>query len=250
MKKVFAIILILTVCMSLACPVFAAQEDFVPSITYKGEPEIIPVKDKNGEDAIGIIIGEQGEEDPHSFVYADCLVITPVSEVDTSEEIPDEAAALLKEVYEGLVSGDMKLPYEEVAGYTGQEMVILELIDMTWLCDTPNAEINHPDMMENEGMVFQTTFDLGVGEFTKVVIMVYKDGEWKPIEKVVNNGDGTVTCDFSYLCPVVFCVSENYTDIPPQTGDTSNVWIWFVVMLAALAGIVTVAVVGLRKKKR
>ena len=250
MKRVFAVILALVMCAALACPVFAAQEEFVPSITYKGEPELVPVKDADDKDAVGVVYNKQEENKPLSYIYDDCLIITSVANVDASEEIPEAAAEQLKEVYNALTSGEMKLPYDKVAGYAGQDMTILELLDVSWLCGTAASSHDHPTEVEPEGIVFDVTFRLGVSQFTKVVVMTYKNGEWNPIEDVVNNGDGTVTCTFEHLCPVVFCVSQNYTDIPSQTGDTSNIWIWFAVMLAALAGIVSVAVVGLRKKKR
>lgn len=249
MKKAIVLLFALALCMALACPAFAAQDDFVPSITYKGEPEIVPVVDPDGKPAIGTTY-EEVPEDIISYVYDGCLIVTPVAEVDTSEEIPEEAAETLKYVYEALVSGEMKLPYDKVEGYSGQDMVILELVDATWLCGTPTSDHDHPTEVAPEGILFDITFELGVSEFAEVVVMTYHDGEWAPIEKVVNNGDGTVTCTFEHLCPVAFSVSEDYNDAPPQTGDGSNVWILFVVMIVALAGIVVVAVLGFRKKKK
>lgn len=250
MKKAIVLLFVLAMCMALTCPVFAAQDDFVPSITYKGEPEIVPVEDPDGKPAIGITYEEVPEKEIVSYVYDGCLIITPVAAVDTSEEIPEAAAQQLKDVYEALVSGEMKLPYDKVQGYDGQDMVILELVDASWLCGTETSDHDHPAEVEPDGVLFEITFDLGVSEFADVVVMTYKNDQWNPIEKVVNNGDGTVTCTFEHLCPVAFSVSEDYSDTPPQTGDDSNVWILFVVMIVALAGIVAVAVVGFRKKKK
>ena len=225
MNRVFAMILALVMCVALACPVFAAQEDFVPSITYKGEPELVPVKDPNGEDAVGTVYKVQAEDQPLSYIYDGCLVITSVANVDASEEIPDTAAEQLKEVYNALTSGEMKLPYDKVEGYAGQDMTILELLDVSWLCGADASDHDHPTEVEPEGVVFDVTFRMGVSQFAKVVVMTYNNGQWNPIENVVNNGDGTVTCTFEHLCPVVFCVSQNYTDVPSQTGDASNIWI-------------------------
>ena len=250
MKKAITLLFVLALCLALSCPVFAAQDDFVPSITYKGEPEIVPVEDPQGEPAIGYTYEEAAEKEIISYFYSGCLLITPVSKVDTSEQIPEAAAQELKYVYEALVSGEMALPYDKVPGCDGQDMVILELVDASWLCGTEDSDHDHPTEVEPEGVLFDITFDLGVSEFADVVVMTYKNDQWDPIEKVVNNGDGTVTCTFEHLCPVAFSVSQNYTDTPPQTGDASNVWILFVVMIAALAGIVVVAVLGFRRKKK
>lgn len=249
MKKTIVLLFAVALCMALTCPVFAAQDDFVPSITYKGEPEIVPVPDPNGDPAIGITYEFQQEEIV-SYIYDGCLLITPVAELETSEQIPDEAAELLKYVYEALVSGEMKLPYDKVEGYNGQDMVILELVDATWLCGTATSDHDHPTEVAPEGIVFDITFDLGVNEYADVVVMTYKNDEWNPIKKVVNNGDGTVTCTFENLCPVAFSVPEDANQTPPQTGDSSNVWILFVVMIAAMVGIVVVTVLGFRKKKK
>ena len=250
MRKLIALAFVLALCLTLACPALAAQDDFVPSITYKGEPEIVPEKDPEGKPAVGHTYEAEAEDDVISYVYEDCLVITPVSKVDSSEQIPNAAAEELKYVYNALVSGEMKLPYDKVSGIDGSEMVILELLDISWLCGTPASSHDHPTEVEPEGVVFDITFDLNVAEFAHVTVMTYNNGEWNPVEEVVNNGDGTVTCTFEHLCPVAFSVSEGYTDTPPQTGDTSGVWMWFVVMLVALAGIAAVAVFGLRKKSR
>ena len=250
MKKAIVLLFALAVCTVLICPVFAAQDDFVPSISYKGEPEIVPVEDPDGDPAIGITYHEDNAEEVISYIYEGCLIITPVSMVDTSKEIPADAAQELKYVYNALVSGEMKLPYDKVAGYRGEEMVILELVDASWLCGTEVSDHDHPEEVEPDGVVFDITFDLGVSEFSNVVVMTYKNGQWNPIEKAVNNGDGTVTCTFEHLCPVAFSVPTDYADTPPQTGDQTNVWIWLVVMLAALVGIVVVAVLAFRKKKK
>ena len=62
MKKIICLFIALVVCLSIAVPVFAADnEGFVPSITYKPEPEIVPVKDENGEEHLGVIRDKDGQ---------------------------------------------------------------------------------------------------------------------------------------------------------------------------------------------
>lgn len=255
MKRVIGLGLILMLCLSLACPAFAAESEFVPSITYKGEPEIVPVEDNGDKDKVVIgIVHEKKEGDPAdepvkeeniiSYIHDGCLVITPVAEVDTSEAIPREAAETLKYVYEALTKGTMKLPYEKVEGYNGEKMVIRELLDGSWLCGTPSYDHDHPTEVEPDGIVFDVTFDLGVKPEDKVVVMTYHEDEWEPIVSVVNNGDGTVKCTFEHFCPIAISVVDGDAVVPAQSG---SILPWLAVMAAALAGIL---VIFLKKGKK
>lgn len=238
MKRAIALALMLMLCISLASPAYAAENGFVPSITYKGKPEIVPVEP-------GIIGVVREDDDIISHIYEGCLLITPVSEAETSREIPEEAANTLLYVYEALSSGEMELPYEKVPGCDGRNMVILELVDATWLCGGGNSDHDHPTEVAPKGVVFDITFDLGVAPDALVTVMTYKNGEWNPIVEVVNNGDGTVKCTFEDLCPVAFSVGDVAT-APPKTLD--NAMPWMLVMVASLAALV-VMFLSLRKKQ-
>ena len=58
MKRVISFVVAMVLCFSLSCTVFA--DEFVQSITDKGAPEIVPVKDAEGKDAIGEILDADG----------------------------------------------------------------------------------------------------------------------------------------------------------------------------------------------
>ena len=61
---------------------------------------------------------------------------------------------------------------------------------------------------------------------------------------MVDNGDGTYTCVFEHFCPVVFCVEAGAVEEIPTTGETGNVFLWLVMMLAAaavLAGVMSIS---------
>jgi len=274
MKKIVAMILMLAMCLSMMQSVWAAQEDFVPSITYKGEPEIVEKEDETGAPIVEEdkpVVGEVVKQDPAqiedsdgdgqmdaeealqgeklSNVMQDCLLITPVSKVDAQEALPDEAAEILKTVYEELSQGDMKLPYEKVENVKADEMVILELLDLSWLCGTETSNHDHPTEVEPEGVVFDVTFKLGVSADAKVVVMTYKNGEWNPIAGVTNNGDGTVTCVFEHLCPVAISVEQAEKDAidNAQTGDDANIGVWVGVMAVALIGLLVLVIVYRRQ---
>lgn len=106
MKRVISIVVAAVICPAMAFPTFAAESDFVPSTSYKGPPDIVPVKDSDGNDAISVVKNAQGNVT--DYVYGLCLVITPVSEANTSTLIPANLKEVLLDVYLALSTGMMK----------------------------------------------------------------------------------------------------------------------------------------------
>ena len=251
MKRLIAIIAACVVLASLCVPVLAAEAEFVPSVTYKPAPDVVPVPDPDGKHAIGTLCDEDGQI--IDYVYEDCLVITPIAEVDTSTRIPEIAREILREVYSQLKSGVMELPSSKIdKKYNTGNMVVRDLFDVSFLCE------EHPKMLAEEGVTLKLTFDLGVAEGETVVVMVYMggmlsrarssvSGEWVPVE-AVNNGDGTVTCVFEDVCPVAFSVPTGVTP-PEKTGDVSGLH-WALIALGALAAIVVVTVIYRADQKK
>jgi len=244
MRKLIGLLLMLTLCICLACPAFAAEAGFVPSITYKGEPDFVPTEDSEGQPVIGIV-REEEKEDILSYVYNGCLLVTPVAEAEESKAIPQAAKETLLYVYEELSSGRMKLPYDKASNYKGEPMVIRELLDLSWLCGTPAFDHDHPTQVEPEGIVFQVTFDLGVQPTDKLIVMTYEDEEWEPIVETINNGDGTVTCVFEKAGAVAISIAQGAA---AATGDAFNPTPWIIVMIAALAALVVVFAKKAKKK--
>lgn len=250
MKRVFTLALAALLCLALTCPAFAAEGGFVPSITYKGTPELVP--SQGGDDPIIGIVHRydktlpQGEPVPQenilSSIYGSCLLLTPVAEAETSEAIPDSAAELLLYVYGELSAGRMKLPYDKAEGYNGEPMVIRELLDASWLCGGTGDQHDHPTQVEPDGIVFDITFDLGVAPEDKLIIMTYHDDAWEPIVRTVNNGDGTVTATFEHLCPVAISVA---TGEAPVRDASASLLPWILGVLAVVA----VAVVLVLKRR-
>lgn len=238
MKKLVSLVLALMMCFGLCSVVYAAEDGFVPSISYKPGPELVTGSDDEGNETVGTITDADGE--PMDYVYSDdaCLVITPIADALNDEQtgIPDEAEELLEFVYEELKAGRMKLPVENP-----DDMAIIQMVDATFLCDGAVDYTDHETMLEDEGVSLVLTFDLGVGADVPVTVMCYVDGQWVEVP-TVNNGDGTVTCVFEKLCPVVFAVPAN-TVKPPKTGDNSvaELGLWFGLMFTstvALAALV------------
>ena len=248
MKKLIVVVMMLMLCLSMVGPVFATENGFVPSITYKGGPQIVPVPGMDG--VVGIVYNLDGGA-TISYIEEDCMVVVPYAEIENYRDVlGDEVVDRLKAIYAALMDGSMTIPYEKVPGYNGEEMVILELFEADWLCGDviePENDHDHPEEVRPDGVVYDVTFDLGVAPDQKVIVMTYNDGQWNPIVATKNNGDGTVTCTFEHFCPIVISVPTGEGTTPPQTGDTSNLWIWAVVMLAAMASFVTVAMLFRRQ---
>lgn len=226
MKRFICLLSVMLLCMSLACPAFAA-DTFVPSISYKDGPEVTDA-----------YIGDTNVKD--------CIVVTSISEAkNKSTDITQEARDELLDVYAKLSDGSMKPP---VDGY-----VIRELVDVSFkqkAC-VENTAHNHPDELAKDGTTIKITFKLGVAKSTKVVVKTYKDGAWKDVVGVTNNGDGTVTVEFEHFCPVAFCVEQGAEVPPSQTGDEmgKNMFLWIGLMVVSLAGIAALVVLGRKRAK-
>ena len=237
MKRAIALTVVLMMCIVLAVPAFATE--FVPSITYKGAPELVTYVNDNGDVVIGRILDENGNV--LDEIHEHCLVVTPVSRAKTSTLIPDEAEQMLLYVYDEL-NDDMQIPYDKFnAGLDASKMVVRDLFDASWLCP------EHPDMVAPKGVVIELTFNLGVGKNTTVYTSSYKNNEWNPIISTTNNGDGTVTCVFEDFCPIAFSVPYG-SDVPPaQTGDPADITLWVTLMAVSAVALGAVIVFSRRK---
>ena len=173
MKKILSVVLAIVVCLSLVGIVAAAGDAFVPSITYKGQPEVTAVEGAEGEG---------------------CLRIVPVSEAD---KLPEADKQLLLDVYNALEKGEMAAPTEGT---------VRELLDVALTCDH-----DHRAQFDAGEIAITVTFDLGVEADAVVSAHSYVevDGEykWVEAESVVVHDDGTVSVTFKKLCPVAISVA-------------------------------------------
>ena len=248
MRKVISLLLVVALCVVLAVPVFADSGDFVPSITYKAEPEIVPIQDDQGEEVSGVIMDDEGET--IDYIEQICLDVTPIAHVWDEDEVVDETVkALLAFVYEGITTQEIEIPFEKFwPELDTSSIVVRDLFDVRWCCD------DHPGMVAPDGIVFDITFDLGVMPDADVYALTYDEEtkEWAAIVNAVNNGDGTVTCTFEHLCAVVFATPVTAEDVPVSdvpVSDTPsmNVMPWIVVIVLAVAA--AVAIIVKNKKK-
>lgn len=244
MRKLICLMIALVMCLTIAVPAYAAESDFVPSITYKPNPEIVPVENEEGEESIGVIRDENGEI--IDYVDHGCLLVTPIAHVwDEEIEVPAEVEQLLTFVYEELNSNNMEIPYDKHgADLDPANMVIRDLFDARWSCE------EHREMIEKEGVVFEITFDLGVVADAQIFVMTYDEeaNEWSPIVKTVNNGDGTVTCTFEHLCAIEFSMPLVAATAPVDDAQSPNVLPWVILLIVAAVAVVGVVVVKNKKK--
>lgn len=233
MKKVVCLVCALLLCMAMSFAVCAVG--FVPSISYKDGP--------------GMDFAWFHDGDGESSDVSDCLVITSIKQAtEKTTDITQEARDELLDVYAKLSDGSMTLPLDS-------DYVIRELVDVSYKqesCVLKPEHGNKPQALKEPGKTLEVKFDLGISAGTKVVVMTYIDGKWEEIESVSNNGDGTVTCVFEDICPVVFAVKQNQnTPVdPPKTGDPvgGSLYLWIGVLALSAAALVTLIVVATKKK--
>lgn len=243
MKKVISLCIVLVLCLSLAAPAFATESGFVPSITYKPDPEIIPVEDEKGEEAIGVIRDENGEI--IDYVYHGCLQIIPIAHVwDPEKIVPQEVEKLLTFVYEGLNDNSLAIPYDKFdADLNAADMVIRDLFDARWVCE------EHREMIEKEGVTLEIIFDLGILADVEIYVATFDEATntWEPIVKTVNNGDGTVTCTFEHLCAISFSMLSTKADAPVDDAQSFDLLPWIIALVVAVVGVVVIVII--KKKK-
>jgi hypothetical protein len=225
MKRMMCWLMALLLCLMIPVQAMAAKDEFVPSISYKDGPAI--------EDA------EMNEED-----VGPCLVITSIREAEEkSTDIGQAERDLLLKVYEELLKDKMELPTED------EDLVVLQMVDVSWRESTcVDDDHGHEEWLEEENTTIEIRFDLDVKPGTDVEVYVFVDDEWVPV-KTVNNEDGSVTCTFEEICPVIFCIDPDDEVPAPDTGDLAmgDLLIWGVVMLGS--GILLVLLLLKRRRE-
>lgn len=218
MKKGIVAIALLTICLSLVCPAFAAEDDFVPSISYKDGPVV--------NDA------EMNEEKTDG-----CIVITSLKGAEEkTTDISQEKRDLLLNVYGKLVAGEMSIP-------TPGDYIVRELVDISWeQLDCIELNHTHEDELKQDGVVAKISFNLGVKVEDELLVFAFHNGQWDPVEVLEVDANGNATCLFEHFCPVAFCV-KNEKDIDP-TGDISvdGLVLWGLLLAVSCAAVVVMSV--------
>ncbi len=189
MKNAMCLLVCLLMCLPLANPAFAAADDVVLVIGYKDAPYVVNAQQQDDEDV------------------KDCLVVTSIRAARemTTDITQDERDELL-EIYDKLLDGSLKFPLEE-------DYMIWELMDVSYQkTGCRDNEHDHEEWLEQENTTVTITFDSGVAKAAEVEVLAYRNEKWAPVKEVINNGDGTLSCIFDEICPVVFCLKAEKQD--------------------------------------
>ena len=197
MKKIITLLMAVMLCFALACPAFAAEDLFVPSIGDKDGPDIVDTE-----------------------LETDCLVITSILQAqEQSTDISQAERDLLLEVYEELKSASMQLPIGD------EDYVIRELVDVSFkhedCVENPDHE-DKEDWISQPGTSLSVVLRVGVQETTDVVVFVYVENQWIQETNVRHLGDGNVEIVFEHLGPVAICVPADAETVVPPTGDPAG----------------------------
>jgi hypothetical protein len=226
MKKVICIVAMLALCLSLVCPAFASEDTFVPSIGYKDGPEIIAVEE---------------EFDIHH------LVVTSIKDAqDKTTDVLQEDRDLLLSVYEQLESGAMELP---LSGEKG-DYVIRDLVHVGFTVDCRESGDGHEEKLDQKNATLAVTFRLGIDANTNVLLMSYLHGQWKLVEKVVNHGDGTLSCELEDVGPVAFVVCDPAVEPLPGEQEGRNCMWWLLLLLICIAVLTRMLLKRLKRSRK
>lgn len=268
MKKVLAILMAVVLLFSIGTTALAAN--FTPSVEQKDAPTVVPpsqavIKEEikqqiNEQDTVAVIVHTETDKVAKE-IHESKLIITSVANKDTSTEIPAEAKKDLDKAYEDFSAKNKKISQvipadvnkaitntvkEEIgAEKTADDLIVRDLFDVTLICDESN------ELLVDDAHHLLLTFSLGIkkDEFITVIKFNPEKDKWETIRSVVNNGDGTVTCEFDHLCPIAFLVEKTASN-SAQTGDDSvSIYVWIAVAAAAAALIVVLIIAKSKKEK-
>lgn len=221
MKKLICFSVMLVLCLTMVCPAFAEESEFVPSIGNKDHPDVVgDVELVDPEDKVIDLVPEE------------CLIIVPIADVlnKTDEELTEDEKKMFEDLYNKLSDGTVKIPYPD----GNANKVIRDLFFSKLICEDRRIEL------EKDDVFIKITLDVGIDEDEEVTIMVFDGDEWIPAESIVNNGDGTVTVVLDILG--VISISVPTSGDTPVTGDNSAsaTLLWVIIMVASAAALVVV----------
>lgn len=249
MKRVIAFALVLITVLTAAVPVMAAEQSFVPSVSFDSSIiEIIAKED--GRDVIGYVEDANGNR--LSTEYHDCLVVTSVLDVKRGDTvISKEACDLLIKTYESLTADGVKLSQQipvlndiakEAFGQssTADDLTVRDIYDFTSLCEDLN---NYLEAGDN---TLTLKVKMSVEENTFISVVSLYNGQWVPAQRVVKNNDRTISVTFTKLCPVLFVTGKYKQEKPPATDDDFNMLLWTTLMISSVIALTVVIILKKR----
>lgn len=236
MKKIISILLTFVFALSLAFVCVAA--DATPSVTAKSAPELVSVDSSNPDIIAKIVNGS----DTTGVTVGKLVVTSHADRNDASETIK----ANLEKAYNDLIDGKLDSVIKKAAkklnkDYTEKNLIATDVFDIDLSSD-------YKETLAKDGAYISVRFK--TSKVPAVVLHLDTNtNEWLDVgaENIKDNGDGTVTVNFSSLCPVIFLSVNEDAPIEPASSNT-----WLIVLLCVIAAIVIVViivcVVGSKKK--
>ena len=254
MKRVTAALLTALLALN-AVPAFA-ETATTPSVTAKVAPEVVAVTDSRGNQVDAIIRdADQGEV---IGVLTGALEVTAYVERETkSEEIEQNLTLAYEQVQEK--------PLEELTdnldgyleensdGVTTEDLIVADVFDVT-------LEGTYENYLDQPGNTLTIIFRTDWPEDRFLIVMynchVTESDHWEIIspEKVVRNGDGTLSVTFDTLCPVLFVADKSELPVDPehtspQTGGAQEL-LWITLTAALSAAGLSAAAVWKRNRRQ
>ncbi|MCD8055095.1 MAG: hypothetical protein LUE25_00015 [Clostridiales bacterium] len=293
MKKIVALVLTAAMVLSFtAIAAVSADDDdsvFVSSIEQKTTVEVSTLTEEDEA-----LVDENGEavEVDYSDLYTVSTAVSGDSSHDWSEFTEDDQTKLeeandklqesYKELNEASSVTDVITDLPELNASSGEteteaggetetsstaekNYVVSNLFDITFVGTEAETVEN---ALDNGGSI-KLTFNIGIEKGKKCYIATKCYDEWVVLsdEKVVNNGDGTITVEFDEFCPIaVIEIAEvvesgattdtdaNTTDAnggssSPQTGDSIPLYAFGVVLFAGITGTIIIVLSKKNNKK-
>ena len=203
MKRIISVVLAVLIFASLVFTAFAAEGVFTPSVTAKPAPEVVTKNEVAGAPVVEIVNDKDETVATYDVVN---VVVTPVSKVE-DETVAEEVRTVLADTYKELSAPDVKLAeampaLTEVVAEAAKADETLKNLDVNTLVvkDLFDVAVSEElsKTLEVEGNFLSVTLDAKVAENQFIVVMVLVDGEWVPVDFVVNE-DGTITCKMNVV---------------------------------------------------
>lgn len=221
MKRFFAFFMTVVLVVAMSVPAFAATlGEFITSPSRVPAPELIDYSNANHECTAK-------------------LVITPYAERHT---LPTETREMIEAAYNEIVNSsditsDLNTELAKLANDAGidpKDLAIGDLFDISYYdCPLHSGHNGFTITLKPE------VFDNFVG------IMHRNNGNWEVLKATANADDKTITFFVDDLSP--FAIVYNTNPKAPTTGDSSNMWIYIVLMVASVSAL---GVVGYKLGKR
>ena len=237
MKKIISSVLVIILMFSLALTCLAA--DTTPSVEAKPAPELTPIDPEN-PDVIAQIKTSSDTKD----VFKGALSIISLADKDTApEDIKNNLTKTFDDINEGKLDKVIAKAAKAInKDYTSNNLIATDLFELS-LSAEAQAELKN-----SNGGYISVKFKVAKAP-AAVLHLNTETNEWIDVgsDNIIDNKDGTVTVNFSSLCPVIF-LSVN--ESAPVEEPSNNTWLIIIICVIAVALIVIVVVCVNNSKKK